>query len=78
MRGASHGGDPQRPPGLNLFLDGCPGGETQSRSPPEPMGYWTMFRKIAGDALVFSSGHFLKTLAARWLGLEPAASRYFC
>jgi probable phosphoglycerate mutase len=64
-------------PDWNLFRDGCPGGETPPQVGARADRILACLRDLNGDALLFSSGHFLRTLAARWLGLEPAAGRYF-
>jgi broad specificity phosphatase PhoE len=63
-------------PGWQLFRDGCPGGESPDQAGQRADRVMTRLREIPGDALVFSSGHFLRVLAARWLGLEPDAGKY--
>jgi probable phosphoglycerate mutase len=64
-------------PGWQLFRDGCPGGESPEQVGARADRVVNRVRAIAGDVLVFSSGHFLRVLTARWLGLEPAAGRFF-
>ena len=64
-------------PGWQLFRDGCPGGESPDQVGGRADRVVSRLRAARGDVLLFSSGHFLRVLAARWLGLEPASGRYF-
>jgi probable phosphoglycerate mutase len=64
-------------PGWELFRDGCPGGESPQQVRVRADHVVSRVRAIQGNALLFSSGHFLRMFAARWLGLEPGAGRYF-
>jgi len=64
-------------PDWQLFRDGCPGGETPDDVAVRADRVVSRVRAVQGDVLLFSSGHFLRVLAARWLGLEPGAGRFF-
>ena len=57
-------------PDWQLFRDGCPGGESPSEVAARADRAMKRVRAIEGNVLLFSSGHFLRVLAARWLGLE--------
>jgi broad specificity phosphatase PhoE len=63
-------------PDWQLFRDGCPGGESPGQIGARADRAVERVRAVKGDVLVFSSGHFLRVLAARWLGLDPAGGRY--
>jgi len=64
-------------PSWQLFRDGCPGGESPEQVGARADRVLGRVQAVQGDVLLFSSGHFLRVLAARWLGLEPAGGRFF-
>lgn len=64
-------------PDWELFRDGCPGGETPEQVATRADRVVRRVRTVQGNVLLFSSGHFLRVLTARWLGLEPGAGRHF-
>jgi broad specificity phosphatase PhoE len=64
-------------PDWELFRDGCPNGESAEQVGARADRVVSCVRAIKGNVLIFSSGHFLRVFAARWLGLEPAAGKFF-
>jgi broad specificity phosphatase PhoE len=64
-------------PDWQLFRDGCPGGESPSEVRSRADITIKRVRAVEGNVLLFSSGHFLRVFAARWLGLEPEAGKCF-
>jgi probable phosphoglycerate mutase len=67
----------EKRPEWQLFRDGCPGGESPDQIGARADRVVSRVRAVKGDVLIFSSGHFLRVLAARWLGLEPVYGRLF-
>jgi broad specificity phosphatase PhoE len=65
----------QRPDWL-LFRDGCPGGESPEQAAARADSMVDRVRTLGTHVLLFSSGHFLRVLAARWLALGAAAGKY--
>ena len=64
-------------PGWQLFRDGCPNGESPAEVAARADRVVCRVRAVKGNVLIFSSGHFLRVFAARWLGLEPFAGKLF-
>lgn len=58
-------------PGWQLFRDGCPDGETAADVGARADRIIASIRTVNGSVLIFSSAHFLRVFAARWLGLPP-------
>jgi broad specificity phosphatase PhoE len=62
-------------PGWSLWQDGVPGGETLADLGRRADRVVARLRELEGDLAVVAHGHVLRVLAARWVGLEPAAGR---
>ncbi len=64
-------------PNWEPFRDGFPGGESIEQIATRADRVVSRVRSVDGAVLLFSSAHFLRVLAARWLGLKPDSARYF-
>jgi broad specificity phosphatase PhoE len=64
-------------PGWQLFRDGCPRGESPQQVAERADRVVNRLRALPGNILLFSSGHFLRVLAARWVGIDIFGARTF-
>lgn len=62
-------------PAWNLFLDGCPEGESPSQVSDRADRVIARVKKREGNVALFSHGHFGRTLAARWVGSPVSFGR---
>ncbi|MGB7978820.1 MAG: histidine phosphatase family protein [Chlamydiales bacterium] len=58
-------------PGWNIFKDGAPHGESPAEAAARADRVLKKISHYKGNIALFSHGHFLRLLAARFLGLEP-------
>ncbi len=64
-------------PSWQVFRDGCPGGESVAEVAARADRVVRRLRGLNATVLLFSSGHFTRVFAARWLGLDPSCGRLF-
>jgi probable phosphoglycerate mutase len=62
-------------PDWDLFNNGCPGGETVQQIAQRADRMAARLKGLSGNVLVFSHGHLLRVLAARWIGQPVAFAR---
>ena len=64
-------------PGWTVWSHPSPGGETPAEVGARVDRLLERVRAVDGDVALFSHGHLLRVLAARWLGLAPQDGRLF-
>lgn len=62
-------------PGWELFRDGCPGGESVAQITERADRVVARLRQLDRRTVVFSSGHILRVLAARWVAASSELGR---
>ena len=67
----------QSRPGWDLWVDGAPGGEGVASVGRRADKVLELVHGKHGNVLLFSHGHFLRVLVARWLGLQVSGGSLF-
>jgi broad specificity phosphatase PhoE len=66
----------QKRPEWELFRDGCPGGDSVEQISERADRVVSHLLALKGKVLLFSSGHILRVLAARWVEAPAALGRH--
>lgn len=64
-------------PGWTVWTGGVPDGETIEQVGARAAAVLALVENAGGDVALFSHAHFLRILAAVWLGLPPADGKLF-
>jgi broad specificity phosphatase PhoE len=64
-------------PGWNLFRDGCPGGESPHDVMLRADHFIARVRQLEGNVAAFASGHIIRSITARWIGLPMTGAGLF-
>ena len=67
----------QTRPDWSVFRDGCPGGESPLQVSVRADRIISRVRTVDGNVALFSHGHILRVLAARWISLSASYGENF-
>ena len=67
----------QTRPAWSVFRDGCPGGESPLQVSVRADRIISRARTVDGNVALFSHGHILRVLAARWINLSASYGENF-
>ncbi|MGN6735943.1 MAG: histidine phosphatase family protein [Candidatus Binatia bacterium] len=67
----------QTKPDWSVFRDGCPGGESPPQVSVRADRIVSRVRAVDGNVALFSHGHILRVLAARWINLSASYGENF-
>ncbi len=64
-------------PGWDIYVDGCPGGESPEQITARADRLIVRWSSLPGRVAAFSHGHFGRVLGVRWIGLPLGMARHF-
>ncbi|MDA8745677.1 histidine phosphatase family protein [Rubripirellula amarantea] len=75
--GRTHADVFKQRPGWNLFVDGCPNGESPDDISARADELIERLISLDGNVALFSHSHFGRVLGVRWIGLPVQAGQHF-